>query len=1283
MQKSKSTKTVTTILLLAFGLLASSTLLAVTLFTSVAEAKPATVLLQEGLYAEEIDGDLDAAMKIYEEIIGDKSAQNSCVAKAMYRLGMCHIKRQNEQQAKAVFEKLVAQFPEQTSIVEKVRPLLDKMSSPDPAALMPPDTKIYLELGSPGRQIEKILNMLKGTPFENPLAAIGGGGKQGEKSPGDIMAALLNPSMMAEFKKIRGIAVGFGTIPVNVSNPPAVAVLYLGQSDALRGMLLAGLGMVGKPGEPIEGMQTLVIEKTAGVAYDDEVIIIAQPLKQLTWCVKQYKGVTSEPTLASQNRQFARLSRKSREQNALTIWWDGAATFAAFAEQMARSGQAAKLKLADGIVDFSSIQEYVAYLSIGEKDITVEASIGFKQGHNSLAYDLIRTPNLSRSGFETVPSEAVAVVSFALGELQAGQTKKAQEAVRNLTGLDIGREIFTNIEQVTLFALPPSNGSSENSLAKRFSPIAPCLGLALTSHNPQKTQQLLHQLLSVAGLIADVSTNEQSGKEAEFIRGRYKIGVADNKPAYCYMEQVGRTTVVTMSPEVLEACLSAASNQKSALTAGPMQEALQQLPAETSKLVVVNVAGAIRLADSYLSWRYANPKNPGHRLLGQLAQVLGKTTVYLRTGEQLNSFNVHAGIEQIPPLGGILPVAMQLSQINLQAKARATKPKPSDGAVVGPGTEVQLSWRPGTNAKSHKLYLGAGADELALLDEVTEPTYGKLPRPQSGKTYYWRIDEVQPDGSAIEGDVWSFNTGKLVAWWKFDETSGTKVADSAGSGYDGTVIEGKPIWDPNGKYGGCLDFDETYGISIPKEVFGSVNKAITISVWVNGDKDQPAHSNVILQAGVGERGKPYLVTVQTNWQDSGEVRFKTGRGNRDGVRFNAAAEEWAGRWNHYAFVKDGDKGFQRIYLNGTLVAEEKGTKAPMSGVGAARIGIAPDRFGDQYIGKLDDLRIYNYALSEQEIAALCPTPRASRPEPRNRAVIAPTRQLELSWKPGISAAKHKVYIGPDADKLSLLAEAADPSYETLADIEPDATYYWRVDEVQADSSIVTGDVWSFSIGKLIGWWKFDEGQDNTAQDSSANSNRGTIIGHPAWVAGRMGSALEFDGVDDYVSIGESADSALGGQGTIAIWVKTNDSGNGEVNPYITHCKYGLKQKDFNALEFFIFADTWHVVWSDVNDSFNGDWRHLCGTYDGSELKLYIDGTLKGTTSYYGTIGTENSNITIGAEPDPHPGQYYRGAIDDARIYNYALNEDEIAAICESTASSPRADQGKRETCFGT
>lgn len=82
-----------------------------------------------------------------------------------------------------------------------------------------------------------------------------------------------------------------------------ISVLFPGNSDALRGLLLAALGMGGSPGPVMDGMQTVNLKpnekQTMAVAYDDRVFILANPADQLAWCVKQYKGLTSDPTLAT------------------------------------------------------------------------------------------------------------------------------------------------------------------------------------------------------------------------------------------------------------------------------------------------------------------------------------------------------------------------------------------------------------------------------------------------------------------------------------------------------------------------------------------------------------------------------------------------------------------------------------------------------------------------------------------------------------------------------------------------------------------------------------------------------------------------------------------------------------------------------------------------------------------------------------------------------------------------------------------------------------------------
>lgn len=102
---------------------------------SVGWAESVSVQLEKGIFQEETAGDLDAAMKIYREITRQNEANRKYVAQAWYRLGMCHLKKGQKQEAAAVFEKVVRLHPEQTELVNQARVALGKL---DKAAPVPP-----------------------------------------------------------------------------------------------------------------------------------------------------------------------------------------------------------------------------------------------------------------------------------------------------------------------------------------------------------------------------------------------------------------------------------------------------------------------------------------------------------------------------------------------------------------------------------------------------------------------------------------------------------------------------------------------------------------------------------------------------------------------------------------------------------------------------------------------------------------------------------------------------------------------------------------------------------------------------------------------------------------------------------------------------------------------------------------------------------------------------------------------------------------------------------------
>ena len=184
--------------------------------------------------------------------------------------------------------------------------------------------------------------------------------------------------------------------------------------------------------------------------------------------------------------------------------------------------------------------------------------------------------------------------------------------------------------------------------------------------------------------------------------------------------------------------------------------------------------------------------------------------------------------------------------------------------------------------------------------------------------------------------------------------------------------------------------------------------------------------------------------------------------------------------------------------------------------------------------------------------------------------------------------------------------------------------------------------------------------ENNAQDGSGNGLDGTIRGNPAFVEGIAGMALSFDGVNDFVDLGNNAAFDITDQITLSAWVNPNDAGNGQHNPYVGKGDqaYAIKHANSNTIEFFIYDGGWFTANVSVDDSFNGEWHHVLGTYDGNELKTYVDGVLGATTVHQGSIDIQTHNLTI-AQNSQETDRYYEGVIDEVKIYDRALTEAEI------------------------
>ncbi|MHC4116639.1 MAG: LamG-like jellyroll fold domain-containing protein [Planctomycetota bacterium] len=321
----------------------------------------------------------------------------------------------------------------------------------------------------------------------------------------------------------------------------------------------------------------------------------------------------------------------------------------------------------------------------------------------------------------------------------------------------------------------------------------------------------------------------------------------------------------------------------------------------------------------------------------------------------------------------------------------------------------------------------------------------------------------------------------LVGWWKFDEGSGTTAADSSGYGNHGT-LEGSADWD-TGNLGYGILFEGSSWVELPPAAWDPIEMHVTVAFWAYGGDAQPVN-HFVFAAYSADENAARQASGHIPWSN-GNVYWDTGYDGSNYDRlFTALPPEYhKGAWVHWAFTKDGDAGEQKIYINGELFHEGTGYTRPMTGVNVFVIGCRGTGGRDQnYVGIIDDFRLYDRALTPEEIQVAMEGggegyPFALGPEPEDGALLEATWG-NLSWLAGSFAVSHDLYFGTSFDEVNDGAEGTFignlstmsqvigfPGFPAPDGLKPGTTYYWRVDEVNdADpNSPWKGDVWSFSV----------------------------------------------------------------------------------------------------------------------------------------------------------------------------------------------------------------------------
>ncbi|MBN2312518.1 MAG: hypothetical protein JXM79_01225 [Sedimentisphaerales bacterium] len=442
---------------------------------------------------------------------------------------------------------------------------------------------------------------------------------------------------------------------------------------------------------------------------------------------------------------------------------------------------------------------------------------------------------------------------------------------------------------------------------------------------------------------------------------------------------------------------------------------------------------------------------------------------------------------------------------------------PPDGMkFVDP--DPTLSWSKGYEAKLHHVYMGDNAADVeaggaTYKGPATTTTFspGTL---EFDKTYYWRIDEF--DGiNTHKGDIWAFTIlpeivahedPNFIAWWKFDEGIGKRALDW--SGHDNHVILVDPIWTEPGRYGNAaINLHGRYGAIQNLRYAASDLTEVTVCAWIltTTGSDQYIISF--------DRDNYYRLEINGNGAGTGQVGWDvmTDSGQVD---YGSVSRVDDGQWHHVAGVFD--NGFMVIYIDGVPEPSTTGGRTFGSGntrygfIGANSEATAFDGTrggGSPVTGELDDVRIYDRSLTQIDIFQVMRGDPlfAWAPSPADESETGINVANMLSWSAGEGASEHDVYFGTDQAAI-IDADTSDTtglykgrqsatSYAPEGITENSGPYYWRIDEVASNGSVVKGSVWSFSVADYSLVEDFESYNDIPADEPGSN------LVYMAWVDG--------------------------------------------------------------------------------------------------------------------------------------------------------------------------------------
>jgi hypothetical protein len=542
-----------------------------------------------------------------------------------------------------------------------------------------------------------------------------------------------------------------------------------------------------------------------------------------------------------------------------------------------------------------------------------------------------------------------------------------------------------------------------------------------------------------------------------------------------------------------------------------------------------------------------------------------------------------------------------------------------------------------------------------------------------------------------------FKNDDLLSRWRFDEleerSGGVLAWDVGPAGNHGFFMGDASL--SSGKFGMGLSLDgngDYFEIPHFRGLFEDSN--FTLSAWIKlneiGVDNDQQDAAIFATNGSGGNNLLFWYNVNSTGIANRSYSFNLGSPNNYLNRLNAPDSlAIKGVWQHLAVSVNGD--FQFIYFNGNEVVN-----TDFAGVGEAnlegntlRIGSWNDNSKMDFSGILDEVRIYNSALSSDDISVLYGegigdlgvTPEISvdaRNSDNNISVVLSFSQFGQNvpvsdfnesdiqitggildtFKPSGTSYEFGIIptLHPSRIQVKLNSGAANYGVLKSSPVSMEFSHH---------SAITAYD-------DLTLWYAFEEqGDSNVALDFSTSSIDG-VLSNVTRLPGKFGQSIKLGGNSSVLADAESL--SLSSSFTLSLWAKVLNSRQG----VLARCgQFYLQYFDDNSIRGGVYTSgSWKVAESDV---LSGSWTNYAITYDNSEIKFYINGKILDSlpaTNYLNWGDGDDKNFYIGTYGTS--GWNAKADVDEVRVYRRALIESEISSLY----GSGTGDVGIRPIIFG-